>query len=215
MENKNLLVVFVKNIRLGKVKTRLAQTIGNENAFLIYKELVKITEKATQQLQNCTIQIYFSDEIEETQWDNCKKFIQQGNDLGEKMQHAFQQGFTSGYEKIVLIGSDLPAISASIIQQGFDALNSNDIVFGPAEDGGYYLVGMNKLHPTIFQNKPWSNEELLSVTLKELSGYKLQLLPFLNDIDVYEDLKKHPLLLQLIENPETLNFKLQTSNNKI
>ncbi|MBW6481938.1 MAG: TIGR04282 family arsenosugar biosynthesis glycosyltransferase [Vicingaceae bacterium] len=215
MENKNLLIVFVKNIRLGKVKTRLAQTIGDENAFLIYKELVKITEKATQQLQNCTIQIYFSDVVEENQWDNCEKFVQQGNDLGEKMQDAFHRGFAMGYQKIILIGSDLPAISAPIIQQGFDALNSNDIVFGPAEDGGYYLVSMKKLHPTVFQNKPWSNEELLSLTLKELSDYKLQLLPFLNDIDVYEDLKKHPSLLQLIENPETLNFKLQTSNNKI
>jgi len=208
MENKNLLIVFVKNIRLGKVKTRLAQTIGDENAFLIYKELVKITEKATQQLQNCAIQIFFSDVIIKTKWKGCEKFIQQGNNLGEKMQHAFQQGFASGYEKIVLIGSDLPDISAPIIQQGFDALNSNDIVFGPAEDGGYYLVGMNKLHPTIFQNKPWSNEELLSVTLKELSDYKLQLLPFLNDIDVYEDLKKHPSLLQLIEKSETSNLKL-------
>lgn len=207
MENKNLLIVFVKNIRLGKVKTRLAQTIGDENAFLIYKELVKITEKATQQLQNCTIQIYFSDVIIENKWEGCEKFIQQGNDLGEKMQHAFQQGFTMGYEKIVLIGSDLPDISSAIIQQGFDALNNNDIVFGPTEDGGYYLVGMNKLHPTIFQNKPWSNEELLKITLNELSNTKIKLLEILNDIDVYEDLKKYPSLLQLIEKPETLNFK--------
>ena len=212
MENKNLLIVFVKNIRLGKVKTRLAQTIGDENAFLIYKELVKITEQATNQLQNCTIQLFFSDVIIKTKWKSCEKFIQQGNDLGEKMQHAFQQGFASGHEKIILIGSDLPDISATIIQQGFDALNNNDIVFGPAEDGGYYLVGMKKLHPTIFQNKPWSNEELLSLTLKELSDYKLQLLPFLNDIDVYEDLKKHPSLLQLIEKPETSNFEPQTLN---
>lgn len=205
MENKNLLIVFVKNIRLGKVKTRLAQTIGDENAFLIYKELVKITEEATQQLQHCAIQIYFSDIIIKTKWKGCQKFVQQGNDLGEKMQDAFHRGFAMGYQKIILIGSDLPDISASIIQLGFDELIKNDIVFGPAEDGGYYLVGMKKLHPTIFQNKPWSNEELLSLTLKELSDYKLQLLPFLNDIDVYEDLKKHPSLLQLLEKPQTLN----------
>lgn len=199
MVNKNLLIVFVKNIRLGKVKTRLAQTIGNENAFLIYKELVKITEKATRQLQHCDVQIYFSEKIEETQWNNSKKFIQQGNDLGEKMQHAFQQGFEMGYEKIILIGSDLPDISATIIQQGFDALANNDIVFGPAEDGGYYLVGMNKLHHSIFQNKPWSTEELLKITLKELSNAKIKLLERLNDIDVYEDLEKYPSLIQLLE----------------
>ena len=67
---------------------------------------------------------------------------------------------------------------------------------------------MNKLYPTIFQNKPWSNEELLFITLKELSDYKLQLVPFFNDIDVYEDLKKHPSLLQLLKTPETSNLKL-------
>lgn len=196
MESKNLLIVFVKNIVSGKVKTRLAQTIGNENALLIYKELLQITEKATQQLQNCAVQVYFSESIEENQWKNCEKFIQQGNDLGEKMQNAFNNGFNSGYEKILLIGSDLPDISASIIEQGFDELTNNDIVFGPAEDGGYYLVGMKKLQTNIFQNKPWSNAKLLSLTLKELSNHKLQLLPFLNDIDVYEDLIKYPKLLE-------------------
>ncbi|NCT16003.1 MAG: glycosyltransferase [Flavobacteriales bacterium CG18_big_fil_WC_8_21_14_2_50_32_9] len=208
MESKNLLIVFVKNIRLGKVKTRLAQTIGDENAFLIYKELVKITENATQQLQDCSIQIYFSDVIIETKWKGYEKFIQKGNDLGEKMQHAFEQGFNSGYEKILLIGSDLPDISASIIKLAFDELANNDIVFGPAEDGGYYLVGMNKLHPAIFQNKPWSNEELLSLTLKELSDYKLQLLPFLNDIDVYEDLIKYPKLMALIEITKNVKYNM-------
>lgn len=202
MGNKNLLIVFVKNILLGKVKTRLAKTIGDENAFLIYKELVKITEEATQKVQNCDIQVYFSDTVIETKWQGCEKLVQQGNDLGEKMQHAFEHGFKLGYEKILLIGSDLPDISVQIIQQGFLELNDADIVFGPAEDGGYYLVGMKKLYPTIFQNKPWSTEELLSLTLKELTDYKFQLLPFLNDIDEYKDLEKYPKLLQLIENRE-------------
>lgn len=209
MENKHLLIVFVKNNRLGKVKTRLARTIGDENAFMVYHELLEITENATSHVKNCNVQVYFSENIEEDTWQGCEKFIQQGNDLGEKMQDAFQRGFAMGYQKIQLIGSDLPDISASIIQQGFDELMNNDLVFGPAVDGGYYLVGMKKLYPTIFQNKPWSTEKLLSLTLKELSGYKLQLLPFLNDIDEYEDLQKHPSLLQLIEKPETPNFETQ------
>lgn len=200
MENKNLLIVFVKNPVSGKVKTRLAKTIGNENAFLVYHELLRITENATRQLKNCHVQVYFSENREEDTWQGCEKFIQQGNDLGEKMQFAFEQGFTLGFKNIVLIGSDLPEISSDIIQKAFDALKANDIVFGPSEDGGYYLVGMKVLHHEIFKNKPWSTPNLLEVTLKQLEGHKsVCCLTELNDIDEYEDLITHTEFLQLIK----------------
>ena len=95
------------------------------------------------------------------------------------------------YEKIILIGSDLPDISTEIIEKGFSELDKNKVVFGPAEDGGYYLVGMNKLQKSIFENKPWSEPELLKQTLNELEKQKtsFSLLQTLNDIDTFEDLK--------------------------
>ena len=188
-KKKNLLIVFVKNIVLGKVKTRLAKTIGDVGAFNIYYELFSITEKASQKV-NTDRHIYFSDVIIPSKWEGDKKFVQEGNNLGEKMQNAFQNGINDGYDNVILIGSDLPNISKEIIDTGFDTLTNNDIVFGPAEDGGYYLIGMSKMNTSIFENKPWSQSELLTVTLAQLKEQqqKVGFIETLNDIDTFEDL---------------------------
>lgn len=187
---KDLIIVFVKNIKLGKVKTRLAKTIGNQGAFEVYSELVKITETA---MQNIAIdkRIYFSDAIIETKWINTYKAVQKGDDLGARMGNAFKKGFSDGYDRIVLIGSDLPDINSMHIENGLNALNKSEIVFGPAIDGGYYLVGMSKMHHTIFKNKPWSQPNLLDLTLSELQRENISysLLQELNDIDTFEDLE--------------------------
>ena len=184
-----LLIVFVKNIKLGTVKTRLAKTIGDIGAFAVYSELVKITEKATKKL-GIDKRIYFSNTIVDTQWENDFKTVQNGIDLGERMRNAFKDGFEAGYKKIVLIGSDLPEISETYITNGIEALNENDVVFGPAEDGGYYLIGLSKIEESIFINKPWSQPNLLSETLQELQRLHITVgtLERLNDIDTFEDL---------------------------
>lgn len=185
----SLVIVFVKNIKLGTVKTRLAKTIGDFAAFEVYSELVKITENATDALK-VDKRIYFSDAVVDTKWKKDVKTVQKGKDLGERMLNAFKDGFEAGYKKIVLIGSDLPDINAGHITDGLIALDENEVVFGPAEDGGYYLVGMSKLHTSIFTNKPWSQPNLLKVTLQELQNNKVSvgILAVLNDIDTYDDL---------------------------
>lgn len=184
-----LVIVFVKNIKLGTVKTRLAKTIGDFGAFEVYTELVKITENAMEAL-TVDKRIYFSNAVVESQWENDFKTVQEGKDLGERMLNAFKDGFDSGYKRIVLIGSDLPDINSSHIMKGLKALEQNDVVFGPAEDGGYYLVGMSQLEASIFQNKPWSQPNLLTETLQELHNNQISvgILDTLNDIDTYEDL---------------------------
>ncbi len=189
--SKTLLIVFVKNIKLGKVKTRLAKTIGTEAAFQVYKHLVEITENVTNQISSDKT-IYFSDVIIEEKWPKTLKNVQKGADLGQKMQNSFEKGFKSGFQKIILIGSDLPDISTQIIQKGFDELNNNEVVFGPAEDGGYYLVGMTKKHYSVFKNKHWSTNDLLEKTLIELTEKRIgfSLLETLNDIDTIEDLER-------------------------
>ena len=188
--NKELVIVFVKNIKLGKVKTRLAKTIGNQGAFEVYSELVKVTENATKQLTT-DVHIYFSDAVIETKWQDYYKTVQQGKDLGERMKNAFKKGFEDGYNHIILIGSDLPDISENHINNGLEKLKNNDVVFGPAEDGGYYLIGLSKMHKCIFDNKPWSQSHLLKETRAELDrkNIKFATLVTLNDIDTFEDLK--------------------------
>jgi len=187
---KELIIVFVKNIKLGKVKTRLAKTIGNQAAFEVYKELVKITEEATKNL-SIDKRIYFSDAVVETKWNNHYKAVQEGIDLGERMKNAFKKGFEDGYNRIVLIGSDLPEIRDTHIKEGLDKLNDNPVVFGPALDGGYYLIGMSKMCSFIFEKKPWSTSNLLALTTQELTKNNIpyNLLEPLNDIDTFEDLE--------------------------
>ena len=124
-------------------------------------------------------------------WIGNEKFVQSGNDLGQKMLNAFIDGFEDGYTNIVGVGTDIPDLNSDIIISGFSALENSDTVFGPAEDGGYYLVGMNVLLPFIFENKVWSSDNLLEITIEEigLKGYTSNKLIELNDIDTLEDLK--------------------------
>lgn len=207
--NKALVIVFVKNIILGKVKTRLAKTIGNQGAFEIYSELVKVTEKATKEIK-VDKRIYFSDAAINSKWKNDYKSIQKGIDLGERMKNAFKKGFEDGYNHIVLIGSDLPDITAMHINNGLGALKQNEAVFGPAEDGGYYLIGLSKMHNFVFENKPWSKTHLLEETLNELNNKKIRFttLETLNDIDTFEDLlasKFYQLNIELQEKIKQLH----------
>jgi rSAM/selenodomain-associated transferase 1 len=195
MSEKRLLIVFVKNAVLGTAKTRLAKTIGKDAAFEVYKHLMHVTEQATIGLKNCDVHIYFSSEKDSTRWANYTQFVQQGNDLGERMSDAFRRSFELGYEQIVGVGSDLPDLTSEIIDKGLAELNSNDAVFGPAEDGGYYLIGMRSMLECIFEDKPWSTEGLLNITLEELKskGHSVGIIETLNDVDTEEDLMNSSL----------------------
>ena len=197
--NKELVIVFVKNIKPGHVKTRLAKTVGNDDAVSVYKALLNITENVTNQL-DCDVAIHFSEAVENSIWKNTPKTIQQGQDLGERMKNAFHKGFNDGYKRVVLIGSDLPNLTKTHINTAFEKLKENDIVFGPAKDGGYYLVGQSKPHCFIFENKPWSETNLLEVTLNEITHKKIPFstLETLNDIDTFEDLEPFPELLKIV-----------------
>lgn len=197
MNTENLLIVFVKNTIKGRVKTRLAKTIGDEAALEVYSHLVGITEKETQKLTDCEVHVYFTEKKHSRFWPNNEKFIQSEGDLGARMRGAFQNGFNSGYKKIICIGSDLPDLTSEIISEGLRVLEHKDTVFGPAKDGGYYLVGMKELIPEIFTNKPWSTPSLLLLTTDELTqtGRSFKLLEALNDVDTFEDLKESSIAM--------------------
>ena len=192
--SKNLLIVFTRNPELGKVKTRLAKTIGNATALKIYIFLLERTRDIAVQV-SADKAVYYSVKVRENDiWDanNFQKHQQVGEDLGFRMLHAFKNGFKAGYEKVMIIGSDLYDLTAETIENAFIALEDNEVVIGPAEDGGYYLLGMNSLEEKVFKNKKWGTETVRKNTLEELKDKKVFLLGELNDVDVFEDIEHHP-----------------------
>lgn len=192
--SKNLLLIFTRNPELGKVKTRLAKSVGDKTALEIYKFLLKKTKEVTQDLTYDKA-VYYSVKVRENDiWDSktYQKHQQIGNDLGIRMQNAFLNSFNAGYEKVMIIGSDLFDLTSEIIDKAFQKLNDNDVVIGPAEDGGYYLLGMKSLQPNIFKNKAWGTSSVRKETLVNLKDKKVHLLEELNDVDVFEDIQNHP-----------------------
>ncbi len=192
--SKNLLLIFTRNPELGEVKTRLAKTIGAEKALAIYKFLLAHTKKVTEKIA-CDKAVYYSVKVREDDlWNGeiYQKKQQLGEDLGIRMQNAFQDAFANGYEKVLIVGSDLIDLSEEIIEKGFLQLASNDVVIGPAEDGGYYLLGMKSVHPNVFKNKNWGTSSVREETLNDLKDKKVHLLNELNDADVLDDIKEHP-----------------------
>tara|TARA_R110002072_G_scaffold196540_1_gene353932 strand:+ start:676 stop:1323 length:648 start_codon:yes stop_codon:yes gene_type:complete len=203
VRSKNLLLIFTRNPELGKAKTRLAKTVGDETALEIYKFLLKRTRDISSKV-NADKAVYYSVKIRENDiWnpDIYQKHQQFGEDLGIRMLTAFKNGFEAGYEKVMIIGSDLYDLSEKNIEKAFVALDQNDVVIGPAEDGGYYLLGMNDLQENVFKNKDWGTETVRKDTLNDLSDKKVKLLEFKNDIDVYEDIVNIPeIMTTFIEN---------------
>ena len=194
---KNAVIVFVKNLVLGKVKTRLAKTIGPKKALEIYQYLVTHTQTVCKAV-HADVFIFYSDFIDDSnQWNSCDRQLQNGNNLGEKMHNAFSKVFQNpAYEQAVIIGSDCLEITTTIIEEAFDQLINHDVVIGPATDGGYYLLGMKKLHSTLFKDKDWSSAIVLQQTISSIKNLGLSyfLLPELNDIDEEKDLAGTNLL---------------------
>ncbi|MBU3821037.1 TIGR04282 family arsenosugar biosynthesis glycosyltransferase [Flavobacteriaceae bacterium XHP0103] len=190
--SKKALIIFTKNPELGKCKTRLAKTIGNKAALEVYKHLLQHTSTVTEQIQADKF-VFYSESIRKNDiWDDIifRKKFQQGNDLGDKMKQAFNELFQSGYEKVVIIGSDLFDLEVGHINNAFDALDTTQCVLGPAQDGGYYLLGLTKMLPFIFENKSWSTSKLWTETLNDLkeNSVAFTTLEILNDIDTFDDL---------------------------
>ncbi len=187
-----LLLLFVRNPELGKVKTRLAASVGPEKALEIYCRLLEHTREVTQDLP-VKKQVCYSDWVDEADmWPNDRyvKRLQPTGDLGEKMEKAFAYAFEAGYTSVVIIGSDCLQLTTAIVQQAYTELTQHDVVIGPALDGGYYLLGMNRLYPELFSNKRWSTEHVFADTLQDILSLELSyaLLPRLSDVDYIEDL---------------------------
>ncbi len=199
---KNLVLIFTRNPELGKCKTRLAKTVGDENALTIYKMLLQHTADVVEQV-NCDKAVYYSVKVRTNDlWNDSiyRKHQQHGADLGYRMQNAFKDSFDAGYEKVLIVGSDLYDLEPHHIQDAFNKLDSNDVIIGPAEDGGYYLLGMKTLLPNIFENKNWGTETVRAATLNDLKTEKVAQLEILNDIDIYDDAKDYTTFKPYLNN---------------
>ncbi|MFT4801436.1 MAG: rSAM/selenodomain-associated transferase 1 [Flavobacteriaceae bacterium] len=199
-ESKNALIVFTRNPELGKVKTRLAATIGNQSALEIYKLLINHTVRTTSTI-NADKYVFYSENIQQNDAWNPNFFIkklQNGNDLGERMKNAFDLLFKKGYQKIVIVGSDIYELNSQDIEDSFIALKKSSFVIGPAKDGGYYLLGMTQLNKKIFKNKNWGTDTVFNDTIIDLKENIVVLLSKKNDIDIYDDLKNDEVFNQFL-----------------
>lgn len=196
---QNQLIIFIKNPLLGRVKTRLAKSIGNEKALAVYRDLLNQCRAMTLSVR-AEKHLFYSDYIEEDEWDEAdfNKAIQIGDTLGDRMQNAIQEIHEKESGKIVLIGSDCYDLTAAHIEKAFELLEEHELVFGPANDGGYYLIAMQRPIVELFQNISWSTSSVLAESLavckKENLNYAL--LEELVDLDTFEDLKKSGYILK-------------------
>ncbi|WP_354355268.1 TIGR04282 family arsenosugar biosynthesis glycosyltransferase [Pedobacter sp. UYP30] len=186
------IIIFVRHPELGKVKTRLAKSIGNEKALQVYTKLLQHTLEITKSIDAAKF-VFYTEEIQENDlWSEkgywkCK---QKGTDLGERMKNAFSFLFEQGFKQVLIIGSDCYQLTSKAIEQAIKLLDESDLVLGPAVDGGYYLLGMSKLYSVLFENKTWSTDSVAAQTLQDAEKLDLKVvqLQALFDVDEFDDL---------------------------
>lgn len=192
IKQSRALLVFQKNTSRGKVKTRLAASIGDEKALDIYRELLMTTYSEVRKLEGIDVIPFFSDYPEPLPiplHNSPSRQIQSGQDLGQRMSNAFAWAFSKGYDRVGIIGTDCPELKHDIIRDGIEQLENFDFCIGPAYDGGYYFLAMREFHPWIFENIRWSSPYVLEETLALVKGRErsFSLLEILRDVDTEDD----------------------------
>ena len=197
MSEGSSVILFVRSPEKGKVKSRLAASIGGKVALEIYKGFVlDIVETLKEGPYPFRIFFYPGSSGERVVKWLGKDFVyvpQRGAGIGKRMENAFVQSFSMGVERAVLIGSDIPDLPNSVIHRAFSSLDKSDAVLGPASDGGYYLIGFKKASflPDVFHGIPWSTSSVYRETIEvfRLSKYRVHILRHWNDVDTLDDLR--------------------------
>ncbi|THH39721.1 TIGR04282 family arsenosugar biosynthesis glycosyltransferase [Neolewinella litorea] len=186
------LILMVKNLIAGKTKTRLAQDVGDAMALQMYGILSRHTRDQALALEGVTRYLHYSEHVEvDDLWPNHPfiKMVQVGAGLGERMTAAFDHAFARGHQRAIIIGSDCPGLTTGLLNRAFGELEEHDAVIGPANDGGYYLLGLRQPHPELFSDMEWSTSSVLEDTLARarVQGLSVATLPVLSDVDHLED----------------------------
>ena len=184
------LIVFVKAPRPGAVKTRLG--LGPEAECGAYKRLVDAVLSPLRAIRDVELRFTPADAEREVQpWlrEGWRASVQGEGDLGARLNRAFADAFASGAKRVVIIGSDCPYLRAEDVRTAWAALESCNVVLGPAEDGGYWLIGLHENQPALFANMAWSSNQVFGETVAHAKklGLKTFLLRTLSDVDTRED----------------------------
>jgi rSAM/selenodomain-associated transferase 1 len=194
MSVDSALLVFVRAPELGRVKTRLAAELGAPLALAVHRYLGSRIADEVRRLQHHRVIVYYTGSDGAASvgaWlgDEFPLRPQVDGNLGERMSAAIGATLADGVSRVVIVGTDCPSLDSAAIETAFRALDSADVVLGPAADGGYYLIGMCRLYPSLFENVPWSSPETLRVTLegaREL-GLSVAMLEERRDVDTADD----------------------------
>ena len=187
------LLLLTKAPDPGQVKTRLIPLLGEAAAAELYAQLVH--DCLTMCTALCPVDLWCSPSTGHAFFQQCHQqyqatlYTQASGDLGERMSQAIQTTLAQA-DYVVLIGADCPTLTAKDLITAFDALEAGtDVVIGPAEDGGYYLIGMREHHATIFVDVPWSTSDVFSLTKNRLREHHLRVheLPERKDLDTPDD----------------------------
>jgi rSAM/selenodomain-associated transferase 1 len=191
----NSLIIFLKHPKNGQVKTRLAKTTSQDFATKFYKLCAEHIIQTIKEISDINRFAFYSNQSEKKEvesWLGSDLLFmpQEGDDLGSRMKNAFNSVFSLGSEKVIIIGTDIPELSKELLAEAFDHLNKNEVVLGPSKDGGYYLLGIKKIYPELFDGIEYSTSSVLSDTIKRIKdlGLSYHLLPVLSDVDTEEDL---------------------------
>lgn len=193
------LIVFAREPVPGRVKTRLAVSIGDQAAAERYETMLCDVLAATRRLAGVETIVYWSCEADAlprlAERYRCCSRLQVTGELGQRMQAAFAEMFAAGCESCCIIGSDAPDLPPAYIEQAFHLLMNerSDVVFGPSRDGGYYLLGLRQVHPELFAGIIWSTPDVLEQSLgaARKAGLTTALLPEWQDIDTVDDLNEY------------------------
>lgn len=192
--SKNALIIIAKYPEEGTVKTRLKGVLSDQERLKLYVTLLTHTVEKLRAIHGVNTFIAFAPEGSHEYFSqfNVGLISLHKGDLGIRMFEAFKEVFDTGYQKAALVGADIPDLSASIILSAMNILSDNDLVYGPAKDGGYYLVGMSRLIREVFEDVPWSSDQTLkkSILKAEEYNYSVDFTETLSDIDTIDDLKR-------------------------
>jgi len=195
---KDCILFFVKYPVPGEVKTRLAEDSSPELVAELYATFVE--EKISELADGCDATLIICHAPEGARqamrdWlgTSFRYLGQKGTTLGRRMENAFREAFLMGYERVILAGSDIPALAPSILAEGLDALTEESAAIGPAEDGGYYCIGFHRraFKPEVLAEMEWSTASVFDITASRMdkAGIGYHVLPPLPDIDTIEDLE--------------------------
>ncbi|MCI0602657.1 TIGR04282 family arsenosugar biosynthesis glycosyltransferase [bacterium] len=184
--SSNRVVIFSKSADLDMVKTRMRPVLTSEQSLSLHVALLQDT---IDKVRNLATVLYLSGSGSLPFNPELEIKMQTGRDLGERMLHAFTEEFKR-FAKIVIIGIDSPTVPVGVISRTFEALENHDIVLGPCEDGGYYLIGLKKLIPEVFLGIRWGTSDVLKQTLQKIPDLRHFLLDTYFDVDLPTDLTR-------------------------